>query len=63
MMKKMFVAAIMVMACVAVMAQPRAVGLRAGLGAGISYEHQLGQNMLSVDAAFLACTTTHPVCL
>lgn len=54
MMKKMFVAAIMVMACVAVMAQPRAIGLRGGLGAGISYEHQLGQNMLSVDAAFLA---------
>lgn len=53
-MKKLFLAAMLVMASVAmVMAQPRAIGARLGCGAEFSYEHQLGQNMLSVDAGFL----------
>lgn len=53
-MKKLFLAAMLVMASVAmVMAQPRAIGGRLGCGAEFSYEHQLGQNMLSIDAGFL----------
>lgn len=30
-------------------AQPRAIGVRLGYGAEVSYEHSLGQNMLSID--------------
>lgn len=52
-MKKLFLAAMLVMASVAmVMAQPRAIGGRLGYGVEFSYEHQLGQNMLSIDAGF-----------
>ena len=30
-------------------AQPRAIGIRQGFGTEVSYEHSLGQNMLSLD--------------
>ena len=30
-------------------AQPRAIGVRLGYGAEVSYEHSLGNNMLSID--------------
>lgn len=33
-------------------AQPRAIGGRLGYGLELSYEHSLGNNMLSVDAGF-----------
>lgn len=54
-MKRFFlVAAMLVMTSAAmVMAQPRAIGLRGTIGVGLSYEHQLKQNMLSVDVDFL----------
>lgn len=50
-MKKSLIIAIMALACVAfVNAQPRAIGGRLGYGVEFSYEHGLGNNMLSIDA-------------
>ena len=35
-------------------AQPRALGVRAGYGGELSYQHSLGQNFLEADLGFLA---------
>ena len=48
-MKKYLLIAILAVASVCAYAQPRAIGVRLGYGAEVSYEHQLGQNMLSVE--------------
>ncbi|MBO4371204.1 MAG: hypothetical protein J5808_07610 [Paludibacteraceae bacterium] len=50
-MKKLIVlAALMVAGVVAAVAQPRAIGARLGYGVEFSYEHGLGDNMLSIEA-------------
>lgn len=49
-MKKLFMLALVAMAGVTlVVAQPRSIGARLGYGAEFSYEHQLGQNMISLE--------------
>lgn len=49
-MKKIFMLALVAMAGVAfAVAQPRAIGGRLGYGAEVSYQHQLGQNMISLE--------------
>ena len=48
-MKKYLFIAVLAVASLAVYAQPRAVGVRLGYGAQVSYEHQLGQNMVSLE--------------
>ena len=48
-MKKFFVIAVLAVASLAAYAQPRAIGVRLGYGAEVSYEHQLGQNMISLE--------------
>lgn len=50
-MKKTILAAIILMAMtVTAIAQPRAVGGRVGWGLEASYQHNLGDNMLQIDA-------------
>ena len=54
-MKKYLLIAVMAVLSVAyAAAQPRAIGGRLGYGVEFSYEHTLGQNMLSVDAGVIA---------
>ena len=49
-MKKIILVAAMVLGfAVAASAQPRALGVRAGNGGEVSYQHQLGANFLEVD--------------
>ena len=48
-MKKFLVIAVLAVASLAAYAQPRAIGVRLGYGAEVSYEHQLGQNMISLE--------------
>lgn len=48
-MKKYLLIAILAVASVCAYAQPRAIGVRLGYGAEVSYEHPFGQNMLSVE--------------
>ena len=48
-MKKYLLIAVLAVASLAAYAQPRAVGARLGYGAQVSYEHQLGQNMVSLE--------------
>ena len=50
-MKKLVLVAILAVAGIAfAAAQPRAIGLRLGWGGQVSYEHGLGNNMLSIEA-------------
>ena len=52
-MKKIILVAAMVLGfAVAAVAQPRAVGVRGGLGAGISYQHTVGANFIDADLFF-----------
>lgn len=49
--KSLIVAAlIFVLGTASAIAQPRAVGVRLGYGVEVSYQHGLGNNMLSIDA-------------
>lgn len=49
-MKKIILVAAMVLGfAVAAIAQPRAIGLRAGWGAELSYQHDLGGNFIQAD--------------
>ena len=49
-MKKLFVLFVVVFTtCSMAMAQPRAIGVRLGLGGEASYQHSLGSNMLQAD--------------
>lgn len=49
--KSLFIAALLfVLGTASVIAQPRAVGVRLGYGVEVSYQHSLGNNMLSIDA-------------
>jgi len=48
-MKKVLFVALLALASVMAYAQPRAIGARLGYGAQFSYEHQLGQNMISLE--------------
>lgn len=49
-MKKIILtAAVLVIASVCALAQPRAIGLRAGYGWDVSYQHNLGNNFLECD--------------
>lgn len=48
-MKKFLFVAVLALASVMAYAQPRAIGARIGYGAEFSYEHQLGQNMISLE--------------
>jgi len=49
-MKKFLLIAVMAVAGVSfAVAQPRAVGARIGYGAQVSYQHQLGQNMIQLE--------------
>lgn len=49
-MKKIILVAAMVLGfAVAAFAQPRAIGLRIGNGAEVSYQHEKGDNFISVD--------------
>ncbi len=52
-MKKIILVAAMVLGfAVAASAQPRAIGVRGGLGAGISYQHTVGANFIDADLSF-----------
>ena len=54
-MKKILTILIAVLAFATVAsAQPRALGVRAGYGGELSYQHSLGQNFLEADLGFLA---------
>ena len=54
-MKKIIAILVGVLAFAAVAsAQPRALGVRAGYGGELSYQHSLGQNFLEADLGFLA---------
>ena len=49
--KSLIVAAFLfVLGMASAIAQPRAVGVRIGYGVELSYQHTLGNNMLSIDA-------------
>ena len=48
-MKKVLFVSLLALASVMAYAQPRAIGARLGYGAQFSYEHQLGQNMISLE--------------
>lgn len=49
--KSLIVAALLfVLGTASAIAQPRAVGVRLGYGVEVSYQHGLGNNMLSIDA-------------
>lgn len=53
--KSLIVAAFLfVLGMASAFAQPRAVGVRLGWGVEVSYQHTLGNNMLSVDAGLPA---------
>ena len=52
-MKKIILVAAMVLGfAVAAAAQPRAIGVRGGLGAGLSYQHTVGANFIDADLGF-----------
>ena len=52
-MKKIILVAAMVLGfAVAASAQPRAIGVRGGLGAGLSYQHTVGANFIDADLGF-----------
>lgn len=56
-MKKFVLVALSVLAVsFAASAQPRALGLRAGYGAELSYQHDLGGNFLEADLGFMSNT-------
>jgi len=62
-MKKILLIAIMAVAGVAyAAAQPRAIGGRLGYGAEFSYEHQLGQNMISLEVGVPAFNGIEAAC-
>lgn len=62
-MKKFLLIAIMAVAGVAyAAAQPRAIGGRLGYGAEFSYEHQLGQNMISLEVGVPAFNGLEAAC-
>ena len=48
-MKKLLFVAVLAFASIMAYAQPRAIGARLGYGAEVSYEHGLGNNMLSLE--------------
>ena len=51
-MKKILLVAAMVLGfAAAAAAQPRAVGVRGGLGFGVSYQHSLGANFIDADVS------------
>lgn len=50
--KFLMVFAAVVLAAVSMNAQPRAIGARLGYGAEVSYQHTLGNNMLSAEISF-----------
>ena len=52
-MKKIILVAAMVLGfAVAAVAQPRAIGVRGGLGAGLSYQHTVGENFIDAELGF-----------
>ena len=52
-MKKIILVAAMVLGfAVAASAQPRAIGIRGGFGAGVSYQHTVGANFIDADLGF-----------
>ncbi len=52
-MKKIILVAAMVLGfAVAASAQPRAIGLRGGFGAGVSYQHTVGANFIDAELGF-----------
>ena len=52
-MKKIILVAAMVLGfAVAAVAQPRAIGIRGGFGAGVSYQHTVGANFIDADLGF-----------
>ena len=56
-MKKIILMAVMVLGfTVAAVAQPRAIGLRAGWGAEASYQHSFGTNFLQADLGLILST-------
>ena len=48
-MKKCLLIVALAATCALAYTQPRAIGVRLGYGAEVSYEHQLGQNMISLE--------------
>jgi len=56
-MKRILLVVALVATCALAYSQPRAVGVRLGYGAAVSYEHQLGQNMISLEvgAPYFTC--------
>ena len=62
-MKKVLLIAVMALVSVAfATAQPRAIGARLGYGAEFSYEHQLGQNMISLEVGVPAFNSIEAAC-
>ena len=62
-MKKVLLIAVMALVSVAyAAAQPRAIGARLGYGAEVSYEHQLGQNMISLEVGVPAFSSIEAAC-
>ena len=52
-MKKIILVAALVLGfAAAAAAQPRAIGIRGGFGAGVSYQHTVGANFIDVDLGF-----------
>ena len=59
-MKKIILIAAMVLGfAVAASAQPRAIGLRGGWGAELSYQHTLGENFLQADLGLNTFNSVH----
>lgn len=59
-MKKIILMAVMVLGfTVAAVAQPRAIGLRAGWGAEASYQHSFGTNFLQADLGLNMFNSIH----
>ena len=62
-MKKLFLVALMAVAGISLaVAQPRAVGGRLGFGAEVSYQHQLGQNMVQLEVGVPAFSGIEAAC-
>jgi len=55
----LMVAVMAILSVAAAVAQPRAIGGRLGYGVEFSYEHGLGNNMLSIDAGLLGLGLNH----
>ena len=52
-MKKIILVAALVLGfAAAAVAQPRAIGIRGGFGAGLSYQHTVGANFIDADLGF-----------